>query len=209
MHQLGAVAVRTLQAATATAAALAGGPAVPPLPLATTPPSRRELGALAVEAARGMSYSLQALQLVYGSCSTEVLYELELLAQLLDAVPQPAPPPPPPAAAAVTPAAPHRLTVQLELQQAEQAERCTCCLQAGGSAHMAVVHTRLSYLLVEVLLPWCSSAAAAGSSGGGKGAGGPYLELPGPEGLKALRDEARALYGCVGWHVWGRVPQHV
>ncbi|GIL58454.1 hypothetical protein Vafri_13594 [Volvox africanus] len=178
MRQLASLAARTLRAAAEEEAAEAevkrkrghgAGPgtqmknnaaataaaAAPPPPVssgARRRPSKDELRGLAYDAVRYASYSLLALQQVYGSCSTEVLYELELLVDLLREAPPPPPPPPltrvqSPDTASVAVAAqpPHPASAVLF-----GGEHCGSCGLTGG-AHDAALHSRLSDLLAAAL----------------------------------------------------------
>ncbi|GLI61142.1 hypothetical protein VaNZ11_003418, partial [Volvox africanus] len=137
-------------AATAVAISAAAAPPPPVSDSARRRPSKDELRSLAYDAVRYASYSLLALQQVYSSCSTEVLYELELLVDLLQEVT----PPPPPLTRAQFP---DTASVAVAAQQPHPAsavlfdgERCGSCGLAG-EAHDAALHSRLSDLLAASL----------------------------------------------------------
>ncbi|GLC65355.1 hypothetical protein PLESTF_000284300 [Pleodorina starrii] len=146
LHQLGAAALTVLRSAGPAAAGGVGGAA--------------ELAALAADAVRYVSYSVMALQVVYGSCSTEVLYELELMAQLLDLMPPPPPALSEPAAGVqqqrqrAVPQQPTSPEVQQPRRSSEplfpSQGQCPCC-GADGGAHEAAVNSRLDALLAAVV----------------------------------------------------------
>ncbi|KAG2485192.1 hypothetical protein HYH03_016081 [Edaphochlamys debaryana] len=161
----------------------------------------RELEAAAAEAAAGLAENLAALELVYGACSTEVLYEAELLGRLLGAL------------------AGHRGVGREQGGDPHGAARrgdegtgdgppggaaaaegpCCACCGAEAAQHEGRMGAALAELRRGVL---GAAVCGGGSGGGGDGGGG-----EGTPRWARLQGAAAALGACIAWHVNGE-PAH-